>query len=615
MRRQDYISRRMRSFTFRIPAAFALATFISLSPVGIGGARASPCDPAAVFASGFHAHRTQAVCEFKSAMLGGYALIYQKEKRIRNADGTPFRSGRHLENCVLREYAIADDETPESHVAWLDRMRECGAAFQDSHLDLQSNEYQPYVSLGISLREAQGRFYIDRVYPALLSDSRQLSADERALLKPGTEITALDGQSIDSAMKALEPRIPASSTAYRRFETLDRLTERNHSFPISSSATLTVSQGRNLRTLALTWAADLAGNKDKLSVAALEARGFKDAPFLPWRSDFPSTDLPSEIGYSDQDAAVPESALDRLESYRGADDYGPALRFVKVDAKRDSVEKSYCYLQLASFAEDRVRGEKGWKKDYSQPMRKFLRQCGRKKLPLVLDLRTNPGGYINLGSQTLAALTPRKERSPVRGTWAYRDSTTFREIQDGYFDGQYWGNNSLEITAREKWDPRSGGYGGKVIALITPNCMSSCDRLASMLKTAGRATLLGSSTNGTGAGFMDTLNPNTGKPASEWTDTRGLLWAQIPDQLFGAVASEEVPLTSGKPKGLLPWFKWVLAGKPEATEYLPLEACESWTLIENLPTQPDIRFEPAAADLPLGQESWIRAIQSNLDAS
>jgi hypothetical protein len=336
---------------------------------------------------------------------------------------------------------------------------------------------------------------------------------------------------------------------------------------------------------------------------------------LAWRKDAPETDLPAELGYSDHDAAVPESALERMESYRGADEYGPALRFVAVDAKRDSVEKSYCYLLLASFGEDKVRGDKGWKKDYSKPMRKFLRQCGRKRLPLVLDLRTNPGGYIDLGSQTLAALTPRKQRAPVRGTWAYRDSTTYREIEEGYFDGQYWGNNSLEITPREKWDPGAGGYGGKIIALITPNCMSSCDRLASMLKTGGRATLLGSSTNGTGAGFMDTLNPSTGKPTSEWTDSRGLLWAQIPDQLFGAVASEEVPLTSGKPKGVLPWFQWVMAGKPEATEYLPLEAYESYTLIENLPTQPDIFFEPSAADLRQGQESWIRAIQSNLAVS
>jgi hypothetical protein len=230
----------------------------------------------------------------------------------------------------------------------------------------------------------------------------------------------------------------------------------------------------------------------------------------------------------------------------------------------------------------------------------------------VLDIRTNPGGYLDLGKDTLAAITPRNQRINTRSAWAYREDEVYREVDGAYFEGEYWGGNTIEVSPRERFDRKVGGYSGKVLALITPYCLSSCDRLAAFLKTSGRATLIGTPTNGTGAGFQDWTDPATGRLHSDWQDSAGILTAQIPDQLFGAQAADAAPIMSGKPKGFLPWIKWLFQGRPEAIEYLPMADYESTSLLENQPTQPDLFYAPQVSDLRRGQAGWIDLIQSQL---
>ena len=90
------------------------------------------------------------------------------------------------------------------------------------------------------------------------------------------------------------------------------------------------------------------------------------------------------------------------------------------------------------------------------------------------------------------------------------------------------------------------------------------------------------------------------------------LAAQIPDQLFGALQASAAPITSGKPKGFLPWLKWLFQGRPDATEYLPMAVYESSALLENHPTAPDVLYSPTAADLQRGQDGWMEIIQRSL---
>jgi len=569
--------------------------------------------------SPFQAQRIRAACEFKEVMIRKYAPLYQKEQRILTSEGAPFRAPRALDHCIAEEVNHPDIESPESHLAWLDRMRECSAQFQDTHLELTSIEDTTWISLGITLREWNGRFYIESIYPQFLAQQNGVSLLHD--LQPGTEVIELNGRPIEQALNDLLPLIGGSSPLYRRQEALRRLTERNFAYPDSPHLTLLLAEQKILQ---LTWAADFDSSSHAISRIALQQRGFIQSNDLPWLSVNPlsssTPNLKRYQGYYDETPPLPPSALKRLRFFYEKSNLSPALSFVAVNQKEDGVQVPFCYLQLASFNDDRVIGIGRKSRAYSKPLRKFLRQCQRAKLPLVLDLRNNGGGYISLGSQAFRALLPKRTRASARSTWAYRESELYQDIRDGYFEGQYWGENSLEVLPAERADRRVRGFSGSVLALTTPYCISSCDRLAALLKISGRAQMVGTATNGTGAGFTDTWDPATQRLQSDWRDSSGLLAAQIPDMLFGVIPSLEVPTTpSSRPKGFLPWIGWLLQGRPEAVEYVPLATYGDGSLLENQPTQPDIPFEVSPLELSNGSEAWLglvqRSLQQPLDAA
>jgi hypothetical protein len=599
----------------RISITLGLAQFLIGAVLPIGTASAQSLDfqscPLFQAKSSFQARRIRAACEFKEVMIRKYAPLYQKEQRILTTEGEPFRAPRALDLCIEEEVNHPDIKTPETHLAWLDRMKKCSAQFQDTHLELTSSEGTPWISLGITLREWNGRFYIESLYPQFLAQQNGVLLLHD--LQPGTEVTALDGRPIEHALNELLPLIGGSSLLYRRQEALRRLTERNFFYPDSPHATLQLTQQKSLN---LTWAADFNSSSHVNSRTVLQQRGFTHSDELPWLGarSTPTTapGLKRYQGYYEETPPLPPSALSRLRFFYEKTSLSPALSFVAVNQQEDGVQAPFCYLQLASFSDDRVTENGKKSRAYSKPLRTFLRQCQREKLPLVLDLRSNGGGYIALGSQAFSAVLPKRTRADARSTWAYRESELYQDIRDGYFTGQYWGENSLEVLPAERADRRVRGFSGAVLALTTPYCISSCDRLAALLKVSGRAQVLGSPTNGTGAGFTATWDPTTQRLQSDWRDSSGLLMAQIPDMLFGAILTQEVPTTSGRPNGFVPWIGWLLQGRPEAVEYVPLAIFGEGSLLENQPTQPDIPFEINSLDLSDGASAWLRKIQDTL---
>jgi hypothetical protein len=594
-------------------AVTRLAVFFLLTP-HFSIASANPeeaCKDSFLAASSFHALRVQSACQFKQAMLESYASIYQKEARLSNSQGQRFHSEQALSQCVQVEANNTAKDSPKSRLDWHDRMRLCSAQFQDTHLELTPTEDSAWISLGITLREIQGRYYIESTYPQALSwQHGPLIADS---LTVGTEVESFNGRSIQSLIEELTPYIAGSSELYRKQEALRRLTERNFLYPESPEVRLRM---KNETEISLKWGADTSSFSSATSRIYLKKLGFESHAALPWNAPRPLdpalTDLPRYAGYYDETPPLPESASERLATYYGAEEGAVALAFVQVDQPQDQVAHPFCYLQLATFNEDRIIAQKRRSLTYIKPLRKFLRKCQREQLPLVLDLRTNNGGYIDLGNQALSAVLPKRTHAQARGTWAYRESQLYREIESGYFEGQYWGENSIEVSPSQTSDRKVRGFSGKILALVTPYCISSCDRLAALLKLSGRAQLLGSPTNGTGAGFMDVINPSTGRYQSEWTDSSGALQAQIPDMLFGAIVSQEVPSRSGRPAGLFSWFRWLHQGRPEATEYVPLTFYGDESLIENRPTQPDLPFEIQPELMREGPRAWLERVQGAL---
>ncbi|MEI8347987.1 MAG: S41 family peptidase, partial [Pseudomonadota bacterium] len=95
-------------------------------------------------------------------------------------------------------------------------------------------------------------------------------------------------------------------------------------------------------------------------------------------------------------------------------------------------------------------------------------------------------------------------------------------------------NNNRPYTAMFseediKADPLVGGFNEKVVALVTANCASACDNMANLLKSSKRAILVGTHSNGTGAGFYLLEN--------NWEDPTNILKAAMPNYIFGIPGS------------------------------------------------------------------------------
>jgi hypothetical protein len=98
--------------------------------------------------------------------------------------------------------------------------------------------------------------------------------------------------------------------------------------------------------------------------------------------------------------------------------------------------------------------------------------------------------------------------------------------------------------------------------------------MASLLKTSGRAVLVGTQSNGTGAGYLSTSELNT-----QWTDSLRVFETQIPNHLFGRAGDPNVRIF----------------GEDSALE---LD-------LENQPTMADVKYAPTAKDFSKNSLGWL----------
>jgi hypothetical protein len=96
-----------------------------------------------------------------------------------------------------------------------------------------------------------------------------------------------------------------------------------------------------------------------------------------------------------------------------------------------------------------------------------------------------------------------------------------------------------------------------------------------LLKSSGRATIIGTHSNGTGAGFLSTGELNT-----HWDDRLRVLETQVPNYLFG------VP------------------GKSYETTVFEDNSAETMCS-ENKPTIADIQYAPTMLDVAKNNIGWL----------
>jgi hypothetical protein len=129
-----------------------------------------------------------------------------------------------------------------------------------------------------------------------------------------------------------------------------------------------------------------------------------------------------------------------------------------------------------------------------------------------------------------------------------------------------------------------GGYDGRVVALVSPSCMSACDRAAAMLRATGRAVLLGEPTEGAGGSQQEI----PGAIGTRWQDPAGLVSLAIPNAAMG------VPRAAPG------------AAAVDADAFFRALA------LENRPVEPDVRYAPRLEDVTDHGRGWLAAAEAAL---
>ena len=546
--------------------------------------------------------RVRTACELRDAVRARYVFLDSKPALL----GSGFDALARLDGCVAAERAIAREDEP---LRFFDRIRACVGGFQDGHLIVGAPARLPQVALGVGLRRAGGRVVVawrDAGLRTLVGDA---AADALPL---GAELVELDGVSVEPAIAALARAVPGSSAAARRARAVEALTRREFLYPERRTATLVVAlAGGERRTVELQWW--VSPGADQHPVAGSWARRvhLPATDRLAWFDDAVRPRLDAAAEGAPPWAPILAPAAGRgLRVY--ADDHGRVA--VRLGAVEHGVAQPFCYLQLLSFHSEQLAGPEG-RRPYADVVTDFIHACGEQHRDVVLDLRRNEGGYLDHTTAIAEALTPRGAAEPdaalvlratERNEAVYReraatwdgddDALAPRRVLDALAAARH-GGQAL-TPALVSGSARAGGFQGRVVALTSPACMSACDRLAALLKSSGRAVLVGSPTEGAGGSQQEA----PGLPA-RWMDSARQLSVAIPNAAFGV---RRTPAGLVVPAGA--------AGAPRSAAGVEVPApvfFESFG-IENHPVEPDVRYETKLEDLTDAGRGWLQQIDAVL---
>ncbi len=129
---------------------------------------------------------------------------------------------------------------------------------------------------------------------------------------------------------------------------------------------------------------------------------------------------------------------------------------------------------------------------------------------LILDLRGNGGGWIDVTTDAAGRFVTKKE------------SFGFYHIRapghDAVIEVLDWSIGGYTTKPRLKVEPRGKLYSGAVVVLIDRRCFSACEIFSSGLQGLDRALVVGSEVSGGGTGFVDGLKLPSGAVITfSWT--------------------------------------------------------------------------------------------------
>lgn len=435
----------------------------------------------------------------------------------------------------------------QSNMEFMDRMQMLVAQFKDTHLNIQEKVSRPMIYCGLRLFRFQGKIYVGSMEKKFLSMAGAGSKTDFSDIKLGDEVLAIDGVPVEKKIEDLKKYIGGSSLEYVDSVAVRSLTMRNFNYEKKNSITITFKNA----------------GVYKLPIFSNKALG--ETPRLDAITYFNKYNIPSDtiaLGmtydkatnkWNDSNLKFEGYSVRRLAlNLKGVveyldDDGDPALRTGYYISKG----KTYGVMQLMTFSTMQLVSEKG-AAPFLDVIRAFVLELKENGSPLILDLRSNGGGYGNYPPALLSILSPATSITPgptsgLRMTHYIRQiyepdlykfiqgeditlGATVDEVQAIISDAL--DNNKAYTPMFANMpigpDPIVKGFDNKIVALISADCVSACDKTAFLLQDSKRAVLIGTHSNGTGAGFT-----SSGELNASWEDPLKMFSARIPNYLFG----------------------------------------------------------------------------------
>jgi hypothetical protein len=585
----------------------------SSAPLEAAPLEADPCDAAAgplsTEAAGSlapAARRVAVACALREAMASRYVFWPVKGRLLAAADGAlasrDFDPRAHLDACVEAERAIDVEDEP---LRFYDRMRRCVSAFEDGHLILSVPARLPAVALGVGFRLAGGKVVVANVEAALVAEleATRGPAGLAALLVPGAEVVAVDGVPALDAVDALAALVPGSSAAARRERAVDALGRRDFAHPERPAARLSLAAPSGRVELELPWWIAPGAASHALAAGYVARTGLATTELVDWRADpVRDADARGRLGARRSDPIVPAAEAARLRVLRGENGQ-VAVRLGEVTRAGETA--AYCYAQVLTFHTETLADADG-KRPFTSVLSDFVAGCDAAGRDLVLDLRQNEGGYISHSTALAQALTPAgratpggalllrataqnervyTERAPVVGGSADEEPPLGpRRILEAIGAARRTNREFTPAFLERPLAPVGGGFRGRVVALVSPACMSACDRLAGLLRAGGRAVLVGGPTEGAGGSQQETKGQS-----ARWTDPAGLLTVSIPNAAMGLQRAAQGS-----------------AGESSADAFFEALA------FENRPVEPHVSRATTVEDVRGANAGWRAAAEAQL---
>lgn len=491
----------------------------------------------------------------------------------------------------------------QSNMDFLDRMQAVVAQFQDTHFGLYEKISRPFTYSGVRLFRVQGKVVVGSLENKFLQMVTKLSGADMSSIRIGDEVIAIDGVAVEEKVKELKNYIAGSSDEFRDSQAVRALTLRNFKYEqknyikvlfknagyMKLPIFVNVPASDTVRVDAMAYFKQLNVPSDTTSIGI----SF-DKTINKW------TD--SNLAFEGYQVRKVQTNIKGLTEY--TDDGGAVgLRTGYYINKG----KTYGYMQLMTFATKNLKTGNNTQ-TFLDAIRNFIIELKENELPLIFDLRSNGGGNGNFPAQVLGMLAEEGVVYPG-ATSGMRITHYMRQLQEPFLAGLVNAENENTILTGDEFsamfeeaidnrvdyspmyaadptpfDAKVKGFSNKVVALVTADCISACDKMSFLLKSSKRATIIGTHSNGTGAGYLSTGEMNT-----QWQDSLKVLYSTIPNYLFG------------------------LPGDNFETNIFEKDSV-SKMCTENMPTVADVPYANTMVDLTRNNLGWLQKAAQVLES-